>query len=91
MKKWGKILVWIGIIWIIILIAGLVIFYFNLAEWAKIAQEGTPSLQPANFALLQIFEPNFISFLTYFLIIGTPSWILLIISAIWGREENITS
>jgi len=92
MKKWAKVCVWIGIIWIILVLIGLGWVYFQTVELAKSLQNAEAFGMDTTgiFKLNNIIDLNhpFFSLLPIFLILGIPSWILFILSAIWGRKKN---
>lgn len=90
MKKWAKILVWIGIIWAILVLIGLTFFYFQVKNMITAAQVASVSNQDSNLGTLtSIINTNtiFVSLAELFFLLGLPSWIMFIISAIWGRGK----
>lgn len=93
MKKWAKVCVWIGIIWIVLVSIGLIIFYFQVKSIASEVQQATSNENEYGSisSLVMIVDINSpISSLTpFFLLLGIPSLILFIISVIWGREKKV--
>lgn len=93
MKKWAKVCVWIGIIWIVLVLIGLIIFYFQVKSLASEIQQTTSNENEYGgiSSLVTIINLNTpISSLTpFFLLLGIPSWFLFIISVIWGRGKEV--
>jgi len=94
MKKWAKVCIWMGVIWIILVLIGLTIFYFKLTELstqlAQANQAGANIDAIAHSKIISLFNLSspFRDLFIMFLVIGIPAWILFIISAIWGRETE---
>ena len=90
MKKWAKILVWIGIIWAILVLIGLILVYFQVVQLAdalskaNAAGADTSNIKSSMAELINLNNP-FTSLIPFFIILGIPSWIMFIIAAIWGR------
>ena len=91
MKKWGKILVCIGIIWVILLLIFSVILYLKVKQFS-----GKSLLGPEDVAAMGAWRgiietvnvaSPLISILIYFLEFGIPAWILFVIAGILGREK----
>ena len=92
MKKWGKIFIWIGIIWVILLLIFSVMLYLKVKQFSDKGLLG-PEDVTAMGAWRGIIETvntssPFTSVLIYFLEFGIPAWVLFITAGIWGREKT---
>jgi hypothetical protein len=90
MKKWAKILVWIGVIWIILSVIGLTILYFNMNNFIADAQAAASSGSMIKYSgFLSTIDTSavFTSLLKWFVLLIIPSIILFAIALIWGREK----
>ena len=90
MKKWAKILLIIGIIWIIGVLLYLVFacpIYSTTPTCTSELMEmygGCPDYGMRNHCLESgVFIPGF-------LILSLPAWIMFLIAAIWGRNKRKT-
>lgn len=91
MKAWAKILVWIGIIWIILATIGLLIFYIQLDKIATNTQNTASSgnMEPATGFLSTInLNSPINSLFKWFLLLSIPSIILFLISWIFGKSDQ---
>ena len=91
MKKWAKILFWIGIVYIIFLLIFCSILYFKVKQFSNKALVNEQDVIAMGNWKDIIMTVDRISPLTtiffYFLQFGIPAWILFIIVGIWGREK----
>lgn len=90
MKKWGKVLLWIGIVWIILVLIGLIVLALNLKSMANSFASSETEMNPIITNFLSIINPDspFGSLFFYFILFGIPSWVIFIVVGIWGREKK---
>ena len=84
MKRWAKVCILIGAIWIAIVLIGLgILFYFYLPSMPAF-QESIGGVG----SLVSIIDNNhpFVSLFPFFMLFAIPSWILFLIAGIWGRN-----
>lgn len=93
MKRWAKVLVVVGIIWIV------AILIFNATLYFKVKQfSGRGILDEQDIIAMGNWrgfietvnaDAPFTTIFFYFLRFGIPAWILFVIVGIWGREKKI--
>lgn len=93
MKKWARVLVWIGIIWIVLVIVGLAVLYFNLDSIAKNVQNAASSgteinANTAGFLSTINLNSPINSLFRGFIVLIIPSLLLFIIAWLWGRDDQ---
>ncbi|VVB78585.1 Uncharacterised protein [uncultured archaeon] len=90
MKKWAKVLVYIGIIWVILILIGLTVLYFNLNHLGKKALISGDEVNPNVRWFLETINLNSVidSLFRWFIVLAIPSIILFIIASIFGRKKN---
>ena len=87
MKKWARVLIWIGVIWVFLVLVGLVFFYFQLRQ---LQTQMLNSEQVTNLSnIVSLVDMHLSSFFLYFIELGVPAWILFLISFIFGREKRL--
>jgi len=92
MKKWAKILVWIGIIWVILVLCFDGWVYITVNHYGRtISQEEVESMSSFTSLIISSFDWRnpFENYLQFLIGYGIPAWILFIISGIWGREKQM--
>ena len=73
MKKWAKICVWIGIIWLVLILITLTVFYFQIESLAgEISKANSAGVDTANiFKLAEVINLNnpLVSLIPFFLLL----------------------
>jgi len=93
MKKWAKVLVIIGIIWIVATLIFGSILYFKIKQFSGrgFLNESDITAMGNWKGLIETVDARspFTTIFFYFLEFGIPAWVLFIIVGIWGREKKI--
>ena len=94
MKKWAKICIWIGIIWILLVLVGLTVLYLNLGSIAQSMQNVASSgnqVNPTTASFLSTINLSspINSLFRWFVLLVVPSIVLFVVAGIWGREKKI--
>ena len=90
MKRWAKILLILGIIWIVLVLA------FNIALTLKTKKASGTSLgeeiddSPFWRGMIEtVTFPIAPTIIKYFFVMGIPSWVIFILVGIFGRNKKL--
>lgn len=93
MKKWAKVLIAIGIIWVVLVLIFNAILYFKVKQFSGRGFLGSEDIAAmGNWkGLIETVNTNspLTTIFFYFLQFGIPAWILFGIAGIWGREKKV--
>jgi uncharacterized protein YpmB len=92
MKKWAKILTWIGIIWVVLILIFSAVLYFKAKQFSgRMLYAEDEAAMGAWKGIIETVNgaSPFTSVLVYFLEFGIPAWVIFVIAGIFGREKTV--